>query len=294
MPYKRNKRSKGIKSLIKREIQRNEDRKVEKKRFLGILGESFDGGGKIWSLFGSSTGVAGGDDTTDQFYITLFQGPSATGTNQNESDPSLGHAAIRNFPSNYNISMIGDEIYLENLFMRYRVYKTGAATENTNLTVRVMCVETYDKLAQDASFEISDILEYQHSNYTDGGAQWSGTVLSSINRQIVKRVYHDRTHIVNDSGQMGGVKFDTIKLRLNKKLIAVQKGQTPASGLAMVSVEDPSGVISTPNPNAYVQNNQKILLTPHIYLLVFSDQPDDSGDEKTAVQACWTLRYTDM
>lgn len=296
MPYKKkyNRRKGGIKSLIKREIEKNEDRKVEKKRFLGLLGAEFDGGGRIWSIFGSQTGLQGGENPTSQFYITLFQGPSATGTNQDEHDASLGNVAIRNFPSNYNISMIGDEIYLENLYMRYRVYKTTTAVENQNVTCRVMCIETYDKLAPNESFELHDILEYQHCNYTSGGTQWSGTVLSSINRKIVKRVYHDRTHIVNDSGLMGGVKFDTISLKLNKKLIATQKGATPASGLNMTSVEAPDGTISTPNPNTYSRSNQKVLQTPHIYLLCFSDQPDDSGDEELAVQACWTLKYMDM
>lgn len=298
MPYKkkshRRRRKGGLKSLIKREIEKNEDRKVEKKRFLGLVGAEFDGGGRIWSIFGSQSGLQGGENPSGQFYITLFQGPSATGTNQTEHDASLGNVAIRNFPSNYNISMIGDEIYLENLYLRYRVYKTNAAADDTNVTVRVMCVETYDKLNAAASFELADILEYQHCNYTSGGLQWTGTVLSSINRRIVKRVYHDRTHIVNDSGLMGGVKFDTINLKLNKKLIATQKGATPASGLAMTSVEAPDGTISVPNPNTYVRSNQKILQTPHIYLLCFSDQPDDTGDEETAIQACWTLKYMDM
>ncbi len=296
MPYKKKsyRRKGGLKSLIKREIEKNEDRKVEKKRFLGLLGAEFDGGGRIWSIFGSQTGLSGGEDPDDQFYITLFQGPSATGTNQDEHDASLGSVAIRNFPSNYIISMIGDEIYLENLFLRYRVYKTATAADATNVTTRVMCIETYEKLNPNESFELSKILEYQHCNYTSGGIQWSGTVLSSINRRIVKRVYHDRTHIVNDSGFMGGIKFDTINLRLNKKLIATQKGATPASGLAMTSVTAPDGTISVPNPNTYVRSNQKVLQTPHIYILCFSDQPDDSGDPEVAVQACWTLKYMDM
>ncbi len=299
MPYKKkyrsNRRKGGLKSLIKREIEKNEDRKVEKKRFLGILGESFDIDGHCWSIFGASTGVAGAGTPSDQFYITLFQGPSATGTNQPEHDANTGDSIIENFPSNYNISMIGDEIFLENLFLRYRVYKTADADPDRNYTVRVMCIETYDRIENGASLQRSTFLEYQHADYGSGGTTWTGCVLSNVNRQIVKRVYHDRVHIVNDKGLMGGVKVDTISLKLNKKLIATQKGATPASGLAMTSVEAPDGTISVPNPNTLVRSGQKILQTPHIYLFAFSDQPNVIGVRPAiAIQSCFTLRYTDM
>ncbi len=297
MPYKkkynrRRRKKGGLKSLIKREIEKNEDKKVEKKRFLGLIGSTFDLGGRIWSIFGSQSGLASGQDPDEDFYITLFNGTSATGTNQDEVLPSQGTAAIRNYPSNYNISMIGDEIYLESLFLKYRLFKTPTAPVEDNITCRVMCVETYDKLP-DTDFDLDMLLEYQHVNYTSGGTAWSGSVLSSVNRQVVKRVFHDRIHIVNDAGMMGGTKFDTIHLRLNRKLIAVNKGKTPSTGLAMVSVEAPDGTISVPNPNTYVHNGLKTLQTPHIYLLCFSDQTDTDPDD-TAIQACWTLRYTDM
>lgn len=296
MPYKkkynRRRRKGGLKSLIKREIERNEDKKVEKKRFLGLIGTTFDVGGRVWSIFGAQDGLSGGDTPDADFNITLFNGTSATGTNQDEADASLGNVALRNFPSNYNISMIGDEIYLETLFLKYRIYKTPTAPNNDNITCRVMCLETYDKLP-DIPFEMSSVLEYQHVNYTSGGTPWSGIILSSINRQVVKRVFHDRIHIVNDTGMLGGTKFDTIHLKLNRKLIAVNKGLTHATGLAMVSVEDDVGDISTPNPATYVASGQKTLQTPHIYLFCFSDQVDGDPDD-VAIQACWTLRYTDM
>ncbi len=297
MPYKKKYKSRrrkgGLKSLIKREIEKNEDRKVEKKRFLGLIGSTFDVGGRVWSIFGAQAGMGGGETPDADFNITLFNGPSATGTNQEEADATIGNVALRNFPSNYNISMIGDEIYLENLFLKYRLYKTSTAPNNDNITCRVMCLETYDKLPDSVAFEMSSVLEYQHVNYTSGGAPWSGIILSSINRQVVKRVYHDRIHIVNDTGMLGGTKFDTIHLRLNRKLIAVNKGLTPATGLAMTSVEDDAGDISNPNPNTLVRAGQKTLQTPHIYLFCFSDQVDGDPDD-TAIQACWTLRYTDM
>ncbi len=273
-------------------IDRNEDKKVEKKRLLGLIGNDFNLGGRIWSLFGSQTGMEGGENPTSQFYITLFNGTSATGTNQLAGDATAGTAALRNFPSNYNISMIGDEIYLENLFMKYRVYKTAAAPDG-NVTARVLCVETYDKLP-DVPFELSSIFEYQHVDYTDAGAIWSGTILSSIDRKKVKRVFHDRVHIISNQGLLGGVRVEKMFLKLERKLIATQKGATPASGLNMVSVQSPGGTISVPNPNAYVQNNQKVLQTPHIYFLVFNDQADDGSPSHTEVQACWTLRYSDM
>ncbi len=295
MPYKRSSRKKksNLKAIIKKEIERNEDRKVEKKRFLGLLGQTFDLGGRINSIFGSSSGLPGGGNPDAQFYITLFQGPSATGTNQGEHDASTGTSAIRNFPSNYNISMIGDEIYLENLYMKYRVYKTPDAPADLNITCRVLCVELYDKLPS-TQFELSSIFEYQHINYESGGNIWNGAIMSSINRQKVKRVFHDRTYVVNDRGTLGGVKVESMFLKLERKLIATQKGDTPASGLNMVSVESPGGTISEPNPNTYSRANQKELQTPHIYMLYFNDQPDDTPDPYTAIQACWTLRYSDM
>lgn len=288
MPYRN--RKKGLKAIIKREINKNEDKKVEKKRFLGLLGADFDNTGRIWSIFGQQNGLQGGDTPDAPFYLTLFNGTSATGTNQLEDDPSLPNVAIRNFPSNYNIAMIGDELYLENLYLKYRIYKTATAAAG-NVTCRVMCLETYNPIDPSIAFELNAIFEYQHFDYTVGGVPWNGSILSSINRRIVKRVFHDRTLVVNNTGTLGGVKTESIHLKLNRKLIATNKGLGPASGMNMTAVISPGGTVSVPHAATYAQ--QKVLRTPHIYFIVLNDQSDDD-DEQTAIQSCWSLKYTDM
>lgn len=298
MVYKR-RQKKGLKSLIKREIEKNEDKKVEKKRLLGVAHKDINRAGHAWSFVGVESGVSGNDAIPNNFNIVLFQGVGGQATNQNVVQENVT-TLLKNFPSNYNLAMIGDELYLEDMYLKYRVFKnSAAATPNVNVTIRVMVVELYDKLGyvfDNAvnTFQMSNILEYQICDYMDGLTLWTGGVMAPINRRRVKRVFHDRTYNVCDNGGYGGTWDKSVRIPLNRKLIAPSTVQNAANGRNAAPINVATGGIGLPLAEMQVVKQQKELLSPHIYLICFTDIDDIGDDGPVNIQATWSLRYTDM
>lgn len=300
MVYKKRSSKKNIKSLIKREILKNEDKKVEKKRMLGVLHENIDRLGHAWSFVGLSDGAIGNVAITGNFNVVLFQGVGGVATNQ---DVVLENTAspLRNFPSNYNLAMIGDELYLEDMYMKYRVFKnSNAASVGKNLTIRVMVVELYDKIGyvfDDSQnfFRLSNVLEYQVINYEEPiGTPWTGGIMAPINRQRVKRVFHDRSYNVTDNGEYGGMWSSSIRIPLNRKLIAPSVVYQATSGRNAAPINESGGGTGLPLASLAVNKQQKELLTPHIYIIAFCDTETIGGDGPISLQATWSLKYSDM
>ncbi len=276
-----------LKNVIRNEIQKNENKKVETKRLLGLLGETVSRGGRFWSMFGDQSGIVGAAVSNPSFEIVLFQGVSAVGTNQQifNNAVATSASALVNYPSNMNLSMIGDECYLKSASLKYRLINSGAQ----NRTARVCVFELYDQLT---AAELEMFFEYPHINYKDGLLPWTGGILSSVNRRRVKRVYHDRTYNVTARNEPNAILSRSVFIPLNKKLIAPVLNPKQVAGFSQV--KDSAG--DTPLPTGaspYPETQQKELLTPHIYIVVFTDE---TGDEPydVAIQACWTVRYTDM
>lgn len=258
---KRSKRS--IKTLIKREILKNEDKKVEKKRMLGVIHKDIDRAGHAWSFVGLSAGAEGDLAITGNFNVVLFQGVGAVATNQNVALENTG-AILRNFPSNYNLAMIGDELYLEDMYLKYRVFKNPAAgSAGKILTVRVMVVELYDKIGyvfDDSQnfFKLSNVLEYQIIDYEQpAGTPWTGGIMAPINRQRVKRVFHDRSYNVTDNGVYGGMWSSSIRIPLNRKLIAPSTVNQSASGRNAAPINESGGGVGLPIAALQVSKHKK-------------------------------------
>lgn len=280
-----------LKSVIRNEIQKNENKKVETKRLLGLLGQTVSRGGRFWSMFGDQSGITGATIANPQFEISLFQGVSAVGTNQTqfENVSATSMTAVKNYPSNMNLSMIGDECYLKSASLKYRLVNNGVE----NRTARVCVFELYDILP---AAELEMFFEYAHVNYKSvpSGALWSGGILSSVNRRRVKRIYHDRTYNVTAANEPNAILSRSVFIPLNKKLIAPVLNAKQVSGFSQV--KDSAG--DTPLPTGaspYPETQQKELLTPHIYIVCFTDEVEDDPElMDVEIQACWTVRYTDM
>lgn len=273
-----------LKSVIRNEIQKNENKKVETKKLLGLLHSDISRNGKFWSMFGDTAGITGGEVNTPSFEITLFQGVSAVGTNQQQFNNAVATSAsaLVNYPSNMNLSMIGDECYLKSASLKYRLINSGA----TNRTARVCVFELYDILP---AAELEMFFHYAHVNYKDGVPLWSGGILSSVNRRRVKRIYHDRTYNVTARNEPNAILSRSVFIPLNKKLIAPVLNAKQVSGFSQV--KDSAG--DTPLPTGaspYPETQQKELLTPHIYIVCFTDD----GTTDVELQAAWVVRYTDM
>ncbi len=286
-----------LKSVIKSAIRQNELKKVERKRLLGILGQDISIKGHFWSMFGRQSGQVGQDSTTPlkhEFEIVMFQGVSAVGTNQTQFDneDATFASVMNNYPSNMNLSMIGDECFIESATIRYRLYNTSVLQ---NYTARVCIIETYTALE---STLLSEVFEYPHVNYKSGVAPWTGRVLASINRRRVKRVYHDRTYNVTASAEPNAILSRVVHLRINKKLIAPVAIPTQSSGFSELNV---GNALTTLKPlpdglNPYPEAQQKELLTPHIYIFCMTDEvvADPTATADVSIQACWSVRYTDQ